>query len=239
MVSATIVDGMEFDGVVFDVLGTVVDEDAALRRAAADLLEPAHLDAAEVESFARRWEACEAELMDAIGDGARSWSTHDVIRSEALRDVVERLPHDGLSSRALDEAASFGRRIEPFAESVKAVTVLRRDHRVIALTNGTRATMIEMSDRAGLEWTRLISADEVRAFKPSPLMYEQARVGGGLEPGRTLFVAAHPWDLDAAETHGFRTALVLRPGVPSSAGRYDYEVRDLSEIADLLTASAS
>ena len=172
--------------------------------------------------------------MDAVRHGERPWASHDELRAEALRSVVTNHPEGNFSVDALEEAALFGRRVEPFADSVPAVETMRGDHPVFALTNGSAATMAEMSERTGLEWTQLISADEVQTFKPNPEMYERMRVRGGLEPGRTLFVAAHPWDLDAAKRHGYRTALVLRPGVLRSAGRYDYEARDLNEIAEMV-----
>jgi 2-haloacid dehalogenase len=56
----------------------------------------------------------------------------------------------------------------------------------------------------------------------------------GIDPKDALFVAAHPWDLDGAAEHGYRTALVLRPGVSAPAEAYDYQAVDLGELADLL-----
>jgi 2-haloacid dehalogenase len=188
---------VRFGAIVFDVLGTVVDEDAALRRATAELLDSADVDSAVVDAFAQQWAAQETQQMDAVRHAKRSWASHDELRAEALRSVVTNYPDGSFSVGALEEAALFGRQVEPWADFVAALEAMRGDHPVFALTNGSAATMAEMSERTGLEWTQLISADEVRAFKPSPEMYERVRVRGGLEPGRTLFVAAHPWDLDA------------------------------------------
>jgi 2-haloacid dehalogenase len=227
---------VRFDALVFDVLGTVVDEDAALLRAATKLLDSADLDSDVAEVFARLWAAEETQRMDAVRHGERAWASHDELRAEALRFVVSDYPDGDFADDALEEAALFGRQIEPWPDSVAALEAIRGVCPVFALTNGSAATMAEMSDRTGLRWTRLISADEVHTFKPSPQMYEWMRVRGGLDTGRTLFVAAHPWDLDAAKRLGYRTALVLRPGVVGSTGDYDHEARDLNEIAQLVLA---
>ena len=225
---------MTYDAVVFDVLGTVVDEDAARKRAAATLFASVSSSGDAVEPFALAWDAVESDLIGGVASGRGPWATRDVICLNALQDTVRRHPDVSFSPEALTEAALFGRDIEPWAESVRVIDALRAERPVIALTNGSAPTMAEMSRRAGLRWTELISADEVETFKPNPRMYERLTSRGIADPHTTLFVAAHPWDLDAAARHGYRTALVLRPGVPAQAG-YDHLVDDLDGIAALFS----
>jgi 2-haloacid dehalogenase len=54
-----------------------------------------------------------------------------------------------------------------------------------------------------------------------------------------MMVAAHPWDLRAAASHGLRTAYVARPGegVPGPDDRFDVRAAGLAELADRLTGS--
>ena len=94
-----------------------------------------------------------------------------------------------------------------------------------------------MSARGRLAWHAVLSGALVEAYKPSPKVYELAIRGLALEPSRTLMVAAHAWDLRAAESHGLRTAFVARPGAdhPLDEDRFDLHVDDLSALAGVLT----
>ncbi|BBZ25885.1 haloacid dehalogenase [Mycolicibacterium madagascariense] len=229
---------MTYDVVVFDVLGTVVDEDEARKRATATLFASAGRSADAVDAFALAWDEAESELIGAVAGARAGWETHDAICLKALRDIVRRDEAGAsFSAEAMSTAALFGRDIEPWPESVRAIDALRAERPVIALTNGSAPTMAEMSRRTGLRWTELISADDVETFKPNPRMYERLTSRGIAEPRTTLFVAAHPWDLDTAAQHCYRTALVLRPGVPAEAG-YDHLVDDLDGIVALFSATA-
>lgn len=227
---------MTYEAVVFDVLGTVVDEESARRQAIATLFGSANADGNGVEPFTEAWEALETEWIGAVASENRAWATCDDMRAEALHDVASRHPEILFSTDALTRAALFGRDIQPWADSVHAINALHASCPVFALTNGSAPTMAEMSRRTGLNWTELISADEVETFKPNARMYERPRVRVNVDPRRTLFVAAHPWDLDGAKLHGYKTALVLRPGVIAQSG-YDHVVQDLNGIAALFAAA--
>src|SRR3546814_14626237 len=65
-------------------------------------------------------------------------------------------------------------------------------------------------------------------FKPAPAAYRYAIDTLGIDPARTLFVAAHPWDLRAAAEYGFRTAYIARPAAerPSAGDRFDQNGRE-------------
>jgi 2-haloacid dehalogenase len=98
-----------------------------------------------------------------------------------------------------------------------------------------------MSGFAGLRWTTLISSESVGTFKPDPRMYEHALTTLSLDPASCLFVAAHPWDLDAAAAHGFRTAYIDRSSNSPSqmddfGARFDHAESDLAGLARALTS---
>jgi 2-haloacid dehalogenase len=83
----------------------------------------------------------------------------------------------------------------------------------------------------------VLSGALVEAYKPSPAVYELAITSLGLDPSRTLMVAAHAWDLRAAASHGLKTAFVARPGAdpPRADDRFDLHVEDLGALRDALT----
>ena len=223
---------MRFEALVFDVLGTVVDEDGSVRRAVAELLPGS--TAAAVEGVAADWLAAHESAVSAVVSGRRPWVSGDRLRREALREVLDAHPEVGPSDDAVRRAADVGHRLDPWPDSPAALRRLATRYRLVALTNGSEAQSAAMSDRAGLAWHHLLTADEVRRFKPADAAYRLPLERLGLTPATTLFVAAHPWDLDGAARHGYRTALVRRPGVEAPADAYDLQVTDLGELADRL-----
>jgi len=120
-----------------------------------------------------------------------------------------------------------------------AMARLAQRHALVALTNAGTVQSFSMSAHAGLRWTAAISGQTVQAYKPAEAMYRYAVQTLALDPAHCLFVAAHPWDLDAAARQGFRTGYVDRVGSSAAAmaefgERFDIAVPDLAALADLL-----
>lgn len=220
---------------VFDVLGTVVDEDATVEGAASEMFAAAHLPQEELRPFLDEWERTQRSRMDAIRTAGAAWTDSDTIRGTTLRDLVRSRGWD-VPDPAVERLATVGHRLDPWPDSVDALERLARDRAVVALTNGSVAQMADTFVHAGLRWTLVLSADLVGTFKPAPAMYRLPPAHLATPAEQILFVAAHPWDLDAAATHGYRTALIRRPGTSAEDDqRFDVSVATIAELADLLT----
>ncbi|WP_159085779.1 haloacid dehalogenase type II [Aeromicrobium chenweiae] len=220
---------------IFDVLGTLLDEDAGLLAAATELAGPEHAAA-----FASSWQQAHAAALTNVRDGARPYVSYEALHAEAVGAAAA---ETGLPvTTAQGQAASrFGHHLEPFDDVVAGLDELARDHRLVGLTNAGTAQAFAMSGHAGLRWTTLVSSETVGAFKPDPRMYAHARTSLALDPGSCLFVAAHPWDLDAAAAHGFRTAYVDRSASTSTemdayGRRFDHAVAGVGGLAAALAA---
>jgi 2-haloacid dehalogenase len=214
---------------VFDVLGTLLDEDAGQLAAAAETL------GADAGAFVARWQDVVRAEMVGMREGRRPYAAADVLGAEAVTAVAA---ERGLSltDAQVERLATSGRRLEPFPEVVAALDRLAASYALVALTNAGTAQAFAMSRSAGLRWTTLLSGETVQAYKPDPRVYEHAVRALELEPARCLFVAAHPWDLDAAARHGFRTGYLDRAGSPPAelagyARRYDHVAGDLAALA--------
>lgn len=227
---------MRVSALVFDVLGTVVDEDGSVRRAVAQLVESAGLPATEIDWVAEEWSQRLSRATHAVSQEETPWQSGDVLRRAALADTLAAHPEISVTPDAVAQAGDVGHRLEPWPDSVAAIARLAKRFPVIALTNGGRQQSADMSARAGLPWTHLLTGDDAEQFKPHPAMYRLPLERLELVPADTLFVAAHPWDLDGAAEYGYRTALVLRPGVSAAADAYDLQVADLGALADRLGA---
>ena len=219
-------DPSQITTLVFDVLGTLLDEDAGQLRAA----EEVH--GAGAPAFVERWQQAFHDRVADVLAGRRPYASSEALHREALSAA-------GTTGGHLDRLASFGRRLDPFPEVPQALEQLARRCALVALTNAGTVQAFAMSTHAGLRWSAAIAGETVQAFKPAPAMYEYALAALALDPARSLFVAAHPWDLDAAARHGFRTAYVDRqdssPAELAEFGRrFDVAVPDLAALATLL-----
>jgi 2-haloacid dehalogenase len=212
---------------VFDVLGTLLDEDAGQLAAAVDTVgAPA--------AFVERWQEIFHDAVTAVQEGRRPYAASEVLSAEAVRDAAAERG-EALTGPQVEWLATSGRRLDPFSEVVETLDRLAPSYALVALTNAGTAQAFAMSRFAGLRWTTLVSGETVRAYKPDPRMYEHVVRALELEPGKCVFVAAHPWDLDAAAEHGFRTGYVDRShSSPSElaayADRFDHVAADLAAL---------
>jgi 2-haloacid dehalogenase len=223
---------------VFDVLGTVVDEDGTTEREARTMLTAADLPPEELRPFLDDWEREQGARMDAIRTAGASWTDSDTIRGDALRELVRSRGWD-VPETAVDRLATVGHRLDPWPDSPAALERLSRAYPVVALTNGSFPQMVDTFVHARLRWSLVLSADLVETFKPAAAMYRLPPGYLAIPTRQMLFVAAHPWDLDAAAEQGYRTALIRRPGTDTgNDDRFDLSVATIADLADLVAGDA-
>ena len=102
------------------------------------------------------------------------------------------------------------------------------------LSNGS-PRMLEAAVRSsGLTGTfrHVLSVDAVKAYKPSPRVYELGPRAFGLPAGDILFVSSNAWDVAGAKAFGYRTCWCNRLAAPMErlGASPDLEVRTLDEI---------
>jgi 2-haloacid dehalogenase len=220
--------------VVFDVLGTVVDENGTVQRESGEMFAASDLPPEELTSFLDEWEREQSARMDAIRTQGAPWADSDTIRGTALRDRIRSRGWE-VPDSVLEGLARVGHRLDPWPDSVAALERLSRHHPVVALTNGSVSQMVDTFVHAGLRWTLVLSADMVQTFKPAVAMYRLPAAHLRISTGQMLFVAAHPWDLDAAAAQGYQTALIRRPGTNAdNDDRFGLSVATIEDLADLM-----
>jgi 2-haloacid dehalogenase len=226
-------DPHQVDALVFDVIGTLVDEDATWAAAADRLAAESGVgDPADLRS---RWAERLERSMDAVVDGSAPWRPHRELVTDAAREAIAGAGGDPTPA-ALALVSSLDGDYRAWADVAAATAALRRDRLVAAVSNGDLDALARLANANTISWDIALSTSAVHTFKPAPAAYGYAIDALRLDPARTLFVAAHPWDLRAAAEHGFRTAYVARPGAerPSEHDRFDLAVDDLSALTVLL-----
>ncbi|WP_098898373.1 haloacid dehalogenase type II [Streptomyces sp. st77] len=238
---------LTIDAVVFDVLGTLVDEPAGLRagiRALTPSASPYPYPSASpslgdsgTERLLLLWQRHIEREQGRVVDGDRPYLPSDALDREAA-EIVAR------AAGAVDPAAGASlaraaRRLPPWPDTVAGLARLAERFPLIGLSNASRTALLELNAHAGLRWHQALSAEDARTYKPDPEVYRLAVTVAGLPPERLVMVAAHAWDLRGAQALGLRTAYVARPvgDPPTSSDRFDLYAEDLADLADQLGGS--
>ena len=180
------------------------------------------------------------ELTEVLGDpggreAASLWRAKQLEYSFRLTAMGHYQDFRWVTARALDFAlASLGAslpagqagrlaglydHLRPFPDAVPALRALAAmGYELAVLSNGTPAMIANCLGNSGLDelFGQQISVDDVRAFKPSPVVYGHAAARLSLPPGQIRLVTSNAFDCVGASAAGLRTAWVNR-----SAGPFD------------------
>lgn len=225
---------------VFDVMGTVVDDVGGVRRDTIAVLTRRGDPEQVALEVARATDVRLRELLADVNADRRPWAPHRELRRLAVRDAVAASGLAPLNPADEDELSGVVHRFDPWPDSAAGLARLREDHLVVALSNADPAEIAGFSVRGGLAWHLALSSRPSGRFKPDPRAYAVAVDALELEPGQIMKVAAHVTDLRGAAGQGLRTCYVQRPDEEQpTEGEFDLVVEDLLELADELGGRAA
>jgi 2-haloacid dehalogenase len=209
---------MRAEALVFDAYGTLYD---------------VHSVAARCEScwpgkgaeLSRLWRAKQLEYTWQRSLMQR-YAPFSAVTREALAYACEALGLE-LGAAQMEGLMSEYLRLASYPD----VAVLRKINlKKAILSNGSPDMLLPLVAHSGLRFDAVISVDEVRIFKPSPLVYELA-----VERLRTRnigFVSSNCWDALGAKSFGFEVYWINRAGAPTDRLGFkpDRIVKTLDEI---------
>jgi 2-haloacid dehalogenase len=192
--------------IVFDMYGTVVDVGAVA--AACKEVAPDPI------AFNTHWRAKQLEytfLRSLMGRYQDFWK----VTEEALEFTIERF--------AIQVTPEQRRRLmdawlhpTPYPEVAAALRRLKEKYLLAILSNGTAKMLLTGLDQTGLKqyFRRIMSADSVKLYKPSPKVYQLALRHMPLKKGEILFVSSNSFDVAGAKNFGFKVCWISRTGIP-------------------------
>jgi 2-haloacid dehalogenase len=192
--------------IVFDMYGTVVDVGAVA--AACKEVAPDPI------AFNTHWRAKQLEytfLRSLMGRYQDFWK----VTEEALEFTIERF--------AIQVTPEQRRRLmdawlhpTPYPEVAAALRRLKEKYLLAILSNGTAKMLLTGLDQTGLRqyFRRIMSADSVKLYKPSPKVYQLALRHMPLKKGEILFVSSNSFDVAGAKNFGFKVCWISRTGIP-------------------------
>jgi 2-haloacid dehalogenase len=225
----------------FDVFGTVVDWRSSVIAEGRALTARTGL-AADWPALADAWRKGYFDSMARVARGAQPWDTIDALHRQELDRL---LPDFGLQALAEADRAQLNtvwHRLAPWPDTVAGLARLKAGRVITTLSNGNLSLLVNMAKHAGLPWDAVLTAELFGRFKPDPAVYLGAARLLGLAPAQVMMVAAHPFDLVAAQRAGLKTAYVPRPDEYGPGGRmepvggavFDITARDFNDLADQL-----
>ncbi|GAA1490622.1 HAD-IA family hydrolase [Brachybacterium sacelli] len=225
--------------VVFDIGGTLLDSTGTVQAECHAVLSPV-LGTTAAAEFAAAWQhRVEARTAEIVA-GQAPWAPSERLQHEGLAGLLPRydLEVGGVQYEALNGAGS---RSQAFPDAAAGLASLAEHAQVIGLTNTDLAASSASCAGTGLRWHALLSTDSERTLKPRPEAYLQPERRLGINPARSWFVAAHPWDLRGAAETGYRSVYLPRPHAdgPEPEDDFDATVASLEELLALVTGGAA
>jgi 2-haloacid dehalogenase len=159
-----------------------------------------------------------------------------------MKEILRRFKVEGLSEKEQNHFNRVWHRLKPWPDSAAGLQRLKSRFVITTLSNGNISLLTNMAKHAGLPWDCILSAENVRHYKPDREVYLLVPGLFDLKPEEVMMVAAHEHDLQSAQKYGLRTAFVHRPlehgpgkavAIPP-ADKYDFVAKDFLELADQL-----
>ena len=227
----------------FDVFGTVVDWRSSVIAEGEELGKAKGL-AIDWTAFADAWRSIYRPYMDKVQNGELPWTKLDDLHRLMLAETLKQFAIDDLSDDQKEHLNRVWHRLMPWPDAVPGLQRLKSRFVIAPLSNGNISLLTNMAKHTGLPWDCILSAENVRRYKPDPSVYLLAPQLFDLKPEQVMMVAAHEHDLRSARKHGLHTAYVHRPlehgpgkaSEPPPKDRYEIVANDFLDLADQLSA---
>ena len=222
--------------ITFDLYGTLLDLEATFAPAFEVFLKNrgASVDAAEL---VRTWEWAYLHegMVDTFLGGPRT--PFEQLRRTTLSQVFARL---GIEHSREDIEDLLAVRATPtlFPDVAESLTAMRGRYTLSVVSNGDLAVLERIVSTLNIPVHRTISVEQAGCYKPDLRVYRRAAELLDVETGGILHVAAHAWDIRAAQAAGMKGAYIDRhniPFAPYTDYRPEIETANLPELAAILS----
>jgi 2-haloacid dehalogenase len=222
-----------FEALTFDCYGTLIDWERGILDALRPLLARHLVDRADDEIL-----SCYAAEEERAERGPYR-SYREVLR-EVVRQLGDRLGFAPAGGDLDCLGASVGS-WPPFPDTVEALRSLKRRYRLAIVSNIDDDLFAVTARRLEVPFDQVITAGQVRSYKPAPAHLETALERLGVGRDRLLHVAQSLFhDIEPARRLGLATVWVNRRrgragsgATPAGTARPDLEVADLASLARL------
>ena len=195
----------------FDCYGTLIDWEKGILAAVAPLFERVGR-AVPAEAILRSFVAHEARLE------AGSWKPYREILRAVLIEMAAELNLSLLRSES-NLLSDLLPHWPPFPDTLSSLQSLSKRFRLVILSNTDDALFAETQKRLGVRFDEIITAEQVKCYKPGKAHFQEALGRLNVPVSRVLHVAQSLYhDHVPAQELGFRTAWINRPSLLTGTG---------------------
>ena len=233
---------MILKALTFDIIGTVFDAYDGLAQGVGPLNAKYGLNV-QGSSFAS---GSLAGYVAGVGRflSGQGWTPPDTILQDATAGLLPIQQLGPKAPQAIQYFFDLWRALPPWPDVAAGMQALHKHYTLAVLSNMSIATQTRLRAHAGLPFDKLLSGETVKAYKPNAAVYQMAVSSLNIRPAEILMVAAHNYDLNAANGQGFRTAFVGRPSEKGPAGSpgnqpdpsFDFNATSFIDLAEQLGA---
>ena len=211
----------QFDVMTFDCYGTMIDWEAGIT-AAATAIAAGH----DILSSPERILALYGELEPAIEHGA--YKSYRTVLERVMRAMAERLGFAATDAECAAFAESV-KRWPPFPDSPAALAALHARFKLGVISNVDDDLFVESEKLLGVKFDWVVTAAQVRSYKPSLNNFNRAHERIGVPRERILHVAQSRFhDIAPAKALGMTCVWVNR-----RQGRSGGAAPDVDAVPDL------
>lgn len=231
---------MAIRALMFDVFGTVVDWRGSLLGLGTMLdVEGQASWPAIVDSWRKLYQPALDQVRQDL-----EWLDLDAIHHQTLSAAFRMHGRPDPDQDFAAVAVGRWHRLDAWPDSREGLLRLSERFATATLSNGHTRLLEDLVAHGDLAFTKVLSAENARSYKPDPAVYLTAAQTLRCRPDEVMMVAAHRDDLSAASRLGFATAFVYRadewgPGRTGEAGPVDpaadINVTSLVELAEVLS----
>ncbi|MEE6211373.1 haloacid dehalogenase type II [Salarchaeum sp. III] len=220
------------DALCFDMYGTLCDT-ASVTRTLRRELDASATHAANIDATWRRRQLEYAQQRSQMDD----YATFREVTADALDYALARhneTPSAETRNRLLDAYDT----LDPFPDALDALDALAGRFDLAVLSNGNPAMLDALAANTGIDSrvSRILSADAVSTFKPTPAVYEHAADELDRDLDDCWLVSSNAWDIAGASHAGMNAAWVNRDNDPAErvGGDATLELPSLAALPDAL-----
>ena len=215
--------------IIFDAYGTLFDVNSAAEKCKDKIGD-------KWVPFANYWRTTQLEytwLRSLMGRHKDFWQV-----TEDSLDKSMRVFNIDISMKS--ELLNLYKILSTFKEVPNTLKILKdKKFKLAILSNGTPALLNELVKSNNLEnlFDDLFSVQDVKIYKPSPLIYDIPIKKYGIEKDEVAFLSANTWDVSGGGNYGYNSIWVNR-----SSGIFDnldykpkYEIDDLNKLISILS----
>ena len=221
-------DFTRFQAVTFDCYGTLVDWESGLLAAMHPILH------------AHSKQMSDAEVLKIYGElepkEQNPYQRYRTVLANIVRRFGERLGF-AVSEREAQSLPDSLKNWQPFPDTCAALQKLKTRYKLAIISNTDDDLFVATSKHLGIQFAEVVTAEQARAYKPSPAPFLLALDRLGLKREHVLHVGQSVWhDVLPAQSLGLASVLVYRRGFGATRpteGEPDLTVPDMQTFARL------